>query len=992
MSRFLAGLFSAALALAGTGALASTLPPIEELIAQAQDEEEIQLLDRRTLAAEWDGVVLKQSAMPSPAPTEKTLLQPASSWAASYINFLLALTILVAVVIFISGLDDAFVDACYWLGRRRRRARLPDVERLHAAQQARFAIMVPAWKEHDVIAAMVENTVKTLDYEPYRIFCGVYVNDPATAAEVDRMVALYPDRVTRVDVPHPGPTCKADCLNYIVRHIVVSKESYTGIVLHDCEDVIHPLELKLFNAMLPGPDMIQLPVYSLPRGLGELTAGTYMDDFAESHGKDIVVRQALIGRVPGAGVATCYSAKAMAALYARMNGKPFNTATLTEDYDLSYRLRSRGAGQEFVNVVTNFPGIQRVIATHEYFPATFKAAYRQRARWVLGIAFQEWREIGWRGSALERYFLFRDRKAIVTAPVSVLAYAVLACFAFGLALGSEELRTGLERILSLPVLQTVLIINVVFLANRALQRMYFVGRYYGAMHAVLSLVRMPVNNFVNFFAVMRAWRQFIGHLVTGRKVAWDKTAHVFPTLAPARAAAAVALAAGLTVLMPAYSAPPPLTGPAYDLADQAYKAIEAGQLERAMQLATEALQHAPGHPSLLVIQADVLSRQKRPAEALERIRTLPASDLGAFGLAQRGYIWLELKDNVRAEADFTAAMQSAELTPEARQNIAAELAYLALARKDDEAALKWFQTALKDKPRPSLYADAGYAAMRLGRNDVAVEMLSKAVETGSYDPVNLYGMRRAIDSLSRRWGGTLSIGHSSTQTGGGTAIAAPGGDVRVVQAGAELTYTPETFGYRNGRVFQFYGNAFQALSANQQGYATGSDSRVAGLGARYKPLEAHNLVFGVERRFALGDRAGDDDWVLRAGWSMSGATDWNPVRTSWTTWQVYTEGAYFIDAERLIMPFDARMGRSFKGLLTPSLVVTPYLGIAGEFDKAQDPRTAAGIGPGLAMRYWFGETRTRAYPAYLDFSVQYRWRVTDARRGEGLFGQLALSF
>jgi tetratricopeptide (TPR) repeat protein len=838
---------------------------------------------------------------------------------------------------------------------------------------------------------MVENTVQTLDYWRYRIFCGVYANDPATAAEVDRMVARYPDRVVRVDVPHAGPTCKADCLNFIVRRIV-QEEPCAGIILHDCEDVIHPLELKLFNALLPGPDMIQLPVYSLPLGWKALTGGTYMDDFAESHGKDIVVRQALIGRVPGAGVATCYSAKAMAALWKRTGGEPFNTATLTEDYDLSYRLRSRGTGQEFVHVVTDFPGIRRVIATHEYFPATFKTAYRQRARWVLGIAFQEWREIGWRGSWLERYFLFRDRKAILTAPVSVLAYAVLACFSAGLALGSEELRTGLQRILSLPVLQTILVVNVVFLANRALQRMYFVGRYYGAMHAVLSLVRMPVNNFVNFFAVMRAWRLFIGHLVTGRKVAWDKTAHVFPTLAPARVAAALALACGLAVLLPAHAAPPPLTGMAYQLADGAYKAIEAGELERAMGLATEALTHAPGHPTLLIIQADVLTRQKRPAEALERIRDLSASDLGGFGLAQRGYTYLELKDNARAEADFTAAMQSAELTGEARQNIAAELAYLALARQDDATALKWFQTALSGKPRPTLYADAGYAAMRLGENDLAVEMLSKAVETGSYDPVNLYGMRRAIDTLSRRWGGTLSIGHSSTQTGGGTALAARGGDVRVLQAGAELTYTPESFGYRNGRIFQLYANAFQALSANQAGYATGRDSQIAGLGARYKPLEEHNLVLALERRFAIGDLAGEDDWVLRAGWSASGATDWNPVRNSWTTWQVYTESAYFLDAERLIVPFDARIGRSFKGALTHGLVATPFVGIAGEYDDAQDPRTAAGIGPGVSLRYWFGETRTRAYPSYLEFSIQYRWRVTDARRGEGLFGQLALSF
>ena len=32
------------------------------------------------------------------------------------------------------------------------------------------------------------------------------------------------------------------------------------MVLHDSEDVLHPLELKFFNYLLPRKDMIQLPV------------------------------------------------------------------------------------------------------------------------------------------------------------------------------------------------------------------------------------------------------------------------------------------------------------------------------------------------------------------------------------------------------------------------------------------------------------------------------------------------------------------------------------------------------------------------------------------------------------------------------------------------------------------------------------------------------------------------------------------------------------
>lgn len=936
-----------------------------------------------------------------------------------YTRLLLVLTMVVAALIFISGLDDAIVDACYWLSGARRRGRV--MGRLDEKPESAFAIMVPAWKESEVIAAMIDNTVKTLDYKAFRIFCGVYRNDPATAREVDRMVQRYGARVTRVDVPHDGPTCKGDCLNHIVRRILAEEQSngsaFAGMVLHDSEDVIHPLELKLFNAMVPGVDLVQLPVFSLDRSWRELTAGTYMDDFAEAHGKDMVARETMVGIVPGAGVATCYSRAAMAALWGAAAGEPFNTASLTEDYDLSFRLRKLGMSQTFAHVAVDSPGIRAariggktgsVIATHEYFPDRFKAAYRQRARWVLGIAFQGWRHMGWRGSALERYFLFRDRKSIVMAPAGAAAYLLLAVFVSGAAFGSDPLRNALQSILSTPVLPYVLLLNLVFMINRALQRMYFVGRYYGPMQGMLAVLRMPVNNLVNFFAVARAWRLFLVHAMTGKKLAWDKTAHVYPdavALAPASATAvkglvAVFCAFSLLVAEHAVAASPPLTPGAYQLADEAYKALERGELEQAMDLASRALNLAPGHTPLVLLQADILARQEKHREALGLIRALPAGELGATGLAQRGYLWLQAGNPAAAEADFVQAVETGELSAEGRANVSSELAYLALRRNDETAALRWFDMAIAaGRSSPGFYADAGYAAIRLARNREAVKMLSKAVDEWHaapagkkpFDDMQLYGMRRSIDTLSRRWGATLSLGHSSTPGTAAPGLAA-NGDLRVMQAGAEVFYMPESFGYRNERVFQWYANMFQGVSASDGDFATGTDSRVAGLGARYKPLQNYNLVFAVERRLALGARAGEDDWLLRVGWSASSETDWHPTRDSWTTWQFYTETAYFTEAQRLIQPLDARIGRSWKLPRWHGAVVTPFIGIAGEYDEAQTPRTAAGIGPGIALRYWFGESRHRAFPSHIDFSLQYRYRLTDAKRGGGLFGLLALSF
>ncbi len=78
--------------------------------------------------------------------------------------------------------------------------------------------MVPAWHEYDVVAAMIEDMVRVMDYRNYVVFVGTYQNDPQTIAEVERMRRRY-KQLRRVEVPHDGPTCKADCLNWVIQAI-----------------------------------------------------------------------------------------------------------------------------------------------------------------------------------------------------------------------------------------------------------------------------------------------------------------------------------------------------------------------------------------------------------------------------------------------------------------------------------------------------------------------------------------------------------------------------------------------------------------------------------------------------------------------------------------------------------------------------------------------------------------------------------------------------
>lgn len=475
--------------------------------------------------------------------------------AADYYRGLEIVTAVVGIIILLSSLDDLFIDGWFWVRALRRRlvedrryARLTAAQ-LRAKEEQPLAIMVPAWLEYDVIASMLETMVSTLEYKNYMIFAGTYQNDERTIKEVERMRRRY-RQLVRVEVPHDGPTCKADCLNWIVQAIFAQNEKqpepFAGVILHDSEDVLHPLELKYYNYLLPRIDFIQLPVTSLEREWHELVAGTYMDEFAEWHTKDLVVRESLSKMVPSAGVGTCFSRRALMELAAETNNQPFNTDTLTEDYDIGARLAQRGMRQIFgkfpVEYVTRRRswfglGPEKVttlsmpLGVREYFPNTFRTAYRQKARWTLGIGLQGWQQVGWTGSFATRYLLFRDRKGMVTSFIAILAYLLLAnFFLFYLAdrfgwwtvYYPSYFRPG-------GWLVTLMWLNAVALLLRVLQRMYFVGNMYGWEHAVLSIPRMIVGNFINAMAAARAWKLFIGHLITGKRLAWDKTMHDFPS-------------------------------------------------------------------------------------------------------------------------------------------------------------------------------------------------------------------------------------------------------------------------------------------------------------------------------------------------------------------------------------------------------------------------------------------------------------------------------
>ena len=456
----------------------------------------------------------------------------------AYVDALVWLFLVFGVAIILYSLDDVFVDIVYWVMRfsgtiRAERSQLSE-QSLRERPQRPLAVMVPAWREEAVIYEMLKTNAAHSATTVF--FVGAYPNDAATQREVLRAAAERPENIRLVIGPHDGPTTKADCLNAIIAEIGEYEKTanikFEGYVLHDSEDVIHPLEFPLFSALIASFDFIQIPVYSFRRSLLQMTAGTYMDEFAEFHNKDLFVRQRLTGIVPCAGVAACFSRRAIESLKTWRRGEVFDPIALTEDYDVAFAMKSLGLKAAFalneapytLDIPQGTVQVQRLeeplaIATRENFPSDYRAAYRQRARWLLGIGFQGASKLGWGTTLNEKLFFLRDRKGILSGIIAVVAYFLAFNAIAILVLGtlSEEWRIAGYAMLD-PTLRVVFFVNILLLINRLVQRMIFTRSIYGFGQGLMAAPRVVFSNLINFSAGLRALYIFVWrHKVRGNR-------------------------------------------------------------------------------------------------------------------------------------------------------------------------------------------------------------------------------------------------------------------------------------------------------------------------------------------------------------------------------------------------------------------------------------------------------------------------------------------
>lgn len=445
------------------------------------------------------------------------------------------LTLFAVVGFVIGGVDDFLVDVIWIVRSIWRRL---TVYRFHQrasvaslakpAVPGRIVVFVAAWDEAAVIGRMLDHATTVFDHDDYRIYVGCYPNDPKTIAAVEHM---HSPRIRLVVNDHMGPTTKADCLNTLwcalLRDELAEDFRAKAIVLHDAEDIVHSAELRIFDTLIERFALVQLPVLPLVDVRSRWISGHYTDEFAEAHGKTMVVREAIGAAIPAAGVGCAFSRDLLVRVAAQRGGEPFDRDSLTEDYEIGLRLATFGKRAAFVRLPGT--GRQSMVGVRAHFPRTLDAAVRQKSRWITGIALSGWDRLGWQGGWAESWMRLHDRRALIGAVVLLTGYATLVLTA---ALWASHLLLTTAKPVSTATLDALLSISGVILLWRLAIRCAFVTRSYGWREGLRAIPRAVIGNVIAIMAARRAVWLYLRMRRDGI-VRWDKTAHAFPDALPA---------------------------------------------------------------------------------------------------------------------------------------------------------------------------------------------------------------------------------------------------------------------------------------------------------------------------------------------------------------------------------------------------------------------------------------------------------------------------
>jgi bacteriophage N4 adsorption protein B len=436
---------------------------------------------------------------------------------------------ILAILLLLSGLDDLIPVAICLVHRiRHRKPAIASGLSDFLADERRIAVFVPCWKESGVIGNMVRHNVAAICYRNYHFFLGVYPNDQPTVDAAAQLAATF-HNVQVAACPHPGPTSKADCLNWIFQRMTLFEEAhgvrFDTIVLHDAEDLIHPEALAVINRERTHYAMVQIPVLPIPTPFSDLTHAIYCDEFAEFQIIDMPARQYSRSFIPSNGVGTGFAREILDHLARNRGNLVFDPASLTEDYEIGVHIHELGHPQLFAPLKAGGKGY---IATREYFPRTLRSAIRQRTRWVTGIALQCWERHAWRGGWRTCYWFWRDRKGLLANPLSLLTNFLFIAGA-GDWLQSVYLHRPWAFAVANPRIMFLCWLTLLLQSIRLALRAAYVAKLFGVVFALGVPLRCFHGNLVNCCASLGAMWRYLHAKLHRRPLVWLKTEHAYPS-------------------------------------------------------------------------------------------------------------------------------------------------------------------------------------------------------------------------------------------------------------------------------------------------------------------------------------------------------------------------------------------------------------------------------------------------------------------------------
>lgn len=467
-------------------------------------------------------------------------------------SLLYTIGLILAILYLTMGFDDFLWDIYSLVKRGQYKKTRLDFKVLRTPPPKLLAITIGAWNESEVIGAVIENLIASIQYPKsmYHLFVGVYPNDQETIDSVAEIEKKYPN-IHMVINSNPGPTTKAQNINYVIKNIKEYEKQnnwrFASITIHDAEDVIHPYELMVTNYMIDYYDGLQFPVFPLmemPKFRNffkNITVGTYADEFAENHFATMVGRCSTGAFVPSAGTGFVLSRKAIDSFE---TDEVLPNDSLTEDYRLSLTLFERGLKIRYVlDLIPRVTKDNKIkfdyVATRSMFPASFKAAVKQKTRWILGITMQsvQLKDVFAKNklNLMARYSIYRDLKAKIGNLLVFVGYPVLIYFFVSLFTPLIPIYPYFSLSWYFSLIITIMMIERQISRSIAIYNVYgFKSMFFACYLPPILPLRIVWGNIINLTATIKAYIQSITGKNEQKKTktkqksfAWSKTDHTF---------------------------------------------------------------------------------------------------------------------------------------------------------------------------------------------------------------------------------------------------------------------------------------------------------------------------------------------------------------------------------------------------------------------------------------------------------------------------------